>query len=146
MAVFRWGNSWGSLQQFEREMDRLLQTMNVTMRSGRSARSFPAVNIYELDDQYLITAEIPGVLPEDLEISVTSGVLTIKGGRSTDGEIPQDQFRRQERIQGTWERSISLPDRVDEDRLAAELKEGLLKIILPRSPKTAPRHIPVISS
>ncbi|MBV12287.1 Hsp20/alpha crystallin family protein [Rubinisphaera sp.] len=146
MPVFRWGNAWGSMQEFEREMDRLLQSMNITMRSARSARSFPAVNFYEHEDKFLMTAEIPGVQPEDLELSISSGVLNIKGKRQLEPAIPQDQFRRQERMQGSWERSLSLPERVNEEGLEAELKDGVLTITLPRAPQVAPRQIPVITS
>ncbi len=146
MPVFRWGNAWGTLQEFEREMDRLLQHMNITMRTGRSTRSFPAVNFYELDEKFLITAEIPGVLPEDLDLSISTGVLTIKGKRQYDDSIPQEQFRRQERLQGEWERSLSLPERVDEEGLAAELKEGVLIVTLPKAPQHEPRKIPVVMS
>ncbi len=146
MPVFRWGNAWGSLEEFEREMDRLLQSMQMSNRNARSLRAFPAVNLYELDDELVITAEIPGVQPEDLDLSIASGVLTIRGKRSVDSSIPQDQFRRQERMHGKWERVLNLPERVNEDELTAELKEGVLKITLPRAPQTQARQIPVITS
>jgi len=147
MPVFRWGNAWGTLHEFEREMDRLLQNMSLNMRRARANRSFPAVNFYELgDDSFLITAEIPGVLPQDLDLSISGGVLTIKGERKLESTIPDDHFRRQERMHGSWERSLTLPERVDEDGLRAELKEGILKITLPRAKQTKPRQIPVVTS
>lgn len=146
MPVFRWGEAWGTLQEFEREMDRLLQSVNFSMRGARAGRVYPAVNLYELDDEYLITAEIPGVSAEDLDLSIASGVLTMRGKRSTEPTIPEEQYRRRERIHGEWERALALPDRVDEDGLTAELKEGLLKVHLPKLKQSASRQIPVITS
>ena len=60
--------------------------------------------------------------------------------------IPEEQYRRRERIHGEWERALALPDRVDEDGLTAELKEGLLKVHLPKLKQSASRQIPVITS
>lgn len=147
MPVFRWGKAWGSLQEFEREMDRLLQTMNFSLRGGsRAGRVYPAVNLYELDHEFLLTAEIPGVSGDDLDLSIASGVLTLRGRRSLEPTIPEEQYRRRERIYGNWERSLALPERVDEDGLTAELKEGLLKIHLPKVKQAPSRQIPVVTS
>lgn len=146
MPVFRWGNAWGALQEFEQEMDRLLQGMSFSVRGARSGRAFPAVNLYELDDQYLITAEIPGVSPESLDLSIASGVLTLRGQLDSDPTVPEEQYRRRERLHGAWERSLALPDRVDEEGLSAELKEGVLRIHLPKAKQSKPRQIPVVSS
>jgi len=146
MPVFRWGQAWGTLQEFEQEMDRLLQSVHVSIRSARAGRSYPAVNLYELDQEFLLTAEIPGVAAEDLDLSIASGVLTLKGKRSLEPSISEDQYRRRERIHGAWERSLALPERVDEDGLTAELKEGLLKIHLPKARQAPSRQIPVVTS
>lgn len=146
MPVFRWGDAWGTLREFEQEMDRLLQNMNFSVRSARAGRAYPAVNLYELDTQYLITAEIPGVSPESLDLSIASGVLTIRGLREPDATVPEEQYRRRERLHGQWERALALPERVDEEGLSAELKEGILKIRIPKAKQSIPRQIPVVTS
>lgn len=146
MPVFRWGDAWGTLKDFEQEMDRLLQSIHFSVRGTRAGRPFPAVNLYELEDEYLITAEIPGVNGEDLDLSIAGGVLTLRGKRGSDPEIPEEQYRRRERIHGTWERALALPERVDDEGLTAELKEGLLKIHLPKIKQATSRQIPVITS
>ena len=146
MPVFRWGQAWGTLQDFEQGMDRLLQSVNVSLRSARAGRAYPAVNLYELEHEYLLTAEIPGVAAEDLDLSIAAGVLTLKGKRSLEPNISEDQYRRRERIHGSWERALALPERVDEEGLTAELKEGLLKIHLPKVKQAPSRQIPVVSS
>ncbi len=146
MPVFRWGNAWGTLQEFEQEMDRLLQSMSFSVRGARSGRAYPAVNLYELDDQFLITAEIPGVSPDSLDLSIASGVLTIRGQLEADPSVPEEQYRRRERLHGPWERALALPERVDEEGLSAELKEGVLRIRLPKAKQSTPRQIPVVTS
>lgn len=142
MAVFRWRHAWDQFQSLEHEMDRLLQGVNLTLQHVRHGRRFPHVNLYELDDEYLLTAELPGTAVDDLDLTVADGVLTIKGTRESDG-VSAERFRRQERFQGAWLRSMNLPDRVQEAGMTAELRDGILKVHLPKAPATTPRQIPV---
>ena len=141
MAVFRWGHNWDPFRDLEREMDRLLQGVSLTLHGVRFSRRFPQLNLLELEDSYLITAEIPGADPQKLDITMASGTLTIRGQRETPEEARDDSFRRQERFQGPWQRSVQLPDRVDEDNMTAEYSAGVLRITLPKAPSSAPRQI-----
>ncbi|MBL4883439.1 MAG: Hsp20/alpha crystallin family protein, partial [Planctomycetaceae bacterium] len=86
------------------------------------------------------------VSPETLDLSIASGVLTIRGSREPDASIAEEQYRRRERLHGQWERALALPERVDEEGLSAELKEGILKIRIPKAKQTTSRQIPVVSS
>ncbi|MEZ6062536.1 MAG: Hsp20/alpha crystallin family protein [Planctomycetaceae bacterium] len=144
MPVFRWGQSWDPLRDLEREVDRLLQGMNLTLQGVRSVRRFPPVNLIEFPDRFLLTAEIPGMDVNDLEITAAGGLLTIKGVRRPPEEARDDSFRRQERFQGPWQRSIQLPDRVDEEGLKAEYTAGVLRILLPKAELAPSRSIPVV--
>lgn len=142
MAVFRWGQTWDPFRDLEREVDQLLS--NVALFQGiRFGRQYPPVNVYELNDELILTAELPGTRAEDLEVLISGGVLTIKGKRSGPEGISDDRFRRQERPRGSWQRSLSLPDHIQEDRLAAEFNNGVLCIRLPKAPTVRPRQIPV---
>lgn len=143
MPVFRWGHAWNPFQDLEREVDRLLNSMNLTLHGVRLGRSFPAVNFYEYADHYLLTAELPGVLREDLDLSIANGVLTLKGKRSNPEAVSDNNYRRAERYRGSWQRSITLPDRVREEGLKAELTNGILKIRLPKAEESQPRQIPI---
>jgi HSP20 family protein len=143
MAIFRWGQHWDPLHDLEREVDRLLSTV-LSFQGVRFGRQFPAVNVCEQADLYLLTAELPGVRPDDLELTIANGVLTIKGKRSGPDGIPDERFRRQERPRGSWQRSISLPDSVEDERLTAEFVNGVLRIRLPRAPVVRPRQIKVV--
>lgn len=143
MAVFRWGQSWDAFQDLEREVDRILQSVNLTFQGIRFGRQYPPINLYELPDEYLITAELPGLRGEDLELTIAGGVLSMKGRHADPDGAAEERFRRQERPRGIWQRSISLPERVKTDNLNAEFVNGILKIHLPRAEETKPRQIPV---
>lgn len=142
MAVFRWGNAWDAFRDLEREVDRLMGSMNFALQGVRLGRSFPAVNFYEYEDHFLLTSELAGVKKDDLELSIADGILILKGNRLAD-EVPDTNYRRAERFRGSWQRSLSLPDRVQEEGLRAELTNGILKIILPKAPEVTPRQIPI---
>ena len=93
MPVFRWGQAWDAFQDLEREVDRLLQGVNLTLHA-RSTRRFPLINLLDEGERYLLTAEIPGVELSDLDLTAANGVLTIKGVRKAPPEAREDSFRR----------------------------------------------------
>lgn len=142
MPVFRWGNAWDAFRDLEREVDRLMGSMNFTLQGVRLGRRFPAVNFYEYEDHYLLTAELPGMKKSDLDLSIAQGVLTLTGNRTSD-DVPDNCYRRSERYRGQWQRNLNLPERVEEEGLKAELTNGILKITLPKAPEVAPRQIPI---
>lgn len=144
MAVFRWRQTWGTLRDLEREFDRLLESIKVPFPGTRMERQYPPVNIYELDKEFLLIAELPGLGPESLDLTVAGGILTLKGERRGPDGVPDDRFRRHERLRGNWQRKLNLPDRVDEDQVSAEFVNGILKIHLPKLPSVKPRQIPVV--
>ncbi len=141
MAVFRWGHAFDAFRDLEREVDRLMRSL--TMEGFRIGRPFPAVNIYELEDEILLTAELPGVSAEELDLSVANGLLTLKGVRSESPPVQEERYRRSERPVGQWERTFSLPEKVRDEDMFAELNHGVLKLHLPKAPSEEPRRIPV---
>jgi HSP20 family protein len=143
MAVFRWGHSWEAFGDLEREVDRILRSVNLTFQGLRLGRQYPPVNLYELEDEYLLTAELPAMHADDLELTIVGGVLSMKGNRSDLDDVPESSFRRRERPQGSWQRSITLPERVREEALSAEFANGVLRIHLPKAEELQPRRIPV---
>ena len=143
MSVFRWRQNWNPFQDLEREVDRLLNSMNFPLQGVRLGRSFPQINVYELEDRFLLTAELPGVRSSDLELSIAEGCLTLKGQRVPNGEFADDTYRRTERFQGNWQRSIMLPDRALEEGLKADLNHGILKVTFRKAPQTVARQIQV---
>lgn len=143
MAVFRWGAAWNSIHDLEREMDRLLQSVHLSFHSLRVNRPYPAINIYERPDEFLLTAEIPGTKASDLDVSVSGNLLTIKGVRYPEESVSEDTYRRRERRFGPWERTIALPDHVEDEKMNARFVAGVLQLQIPKTPKQTPRQIPV---
>ena len=143
MPIFRWGQPWDPLQDLEREVDRLLQGVNLTLHGVRFSRRFPQVNLVETTDSYILTAEIPGIEVSQIEVTIAASCLTIKGTRLPPEEARDDAFRRQERFHGPWLRKIQLPDRVDEDGMRADYSNGILRVTLPKTPSSAVRRIKV---
>ncbi len=143
MAVFRWGSPLDAFRDMEREMDRVLRSVNQAFEGLRIGRPYPPLNVYERPEEFLLTAELPGVRTEDLELSVANGHLVLKGQRLEPHDMPPERYRRSERQHGHWERAIPLPDRVQEEQMSAEFVNGVLTVHLPKAPSTQPRQIPI---
>jgi len=143
MPTFHWGNAFDAFRDLEREVDRLMQNVGRTLEGVRFGRPYPPINFYDLDDEYLLTAELPGTRVDDFELTVANGALTIRGRRTADDGIPEERYRRSERPRNEWERSFALPERIVEDDIHAELKHGVLKLHLPKAPSTQPRTIQI---
>jgi len=106
-------------------------------------RFVPAVDIKETDDKYLIEAELPGIKKEDVHIEVKDGVLTLRGERKHEEEKSEGNYTRIERAYGQFQRSFTLPVNVEEDKISASYKDGVLAIELPKGEKAKPKQIEV---
>jgi HSP20 family protein len=131
-----------------REMDRLQQQMNRLYDSYspsrlRPAAGFPAMNIWSSNDGLKVTAEVPGVQPTDIDISVVGDTLTLTGERKPDEHQEDIQYHRQERGYGKFSRSIQLPYKVDIKKVEATFSNGVLSVDLPRADEDKPRKIVV---
>ena len=146
MPVFQWRQSWDQFRDLEREMDRLLESIKLPFHNLRLQRQFPAVNFYELEDKYLLVAEMPGIVAQDVELTVAGGVLTLAGNRAEPPDVTDDAFRRRERPHGAWQRALTIPERVREDQVTADFSDGVLFVHLPKADDVKPRQIPVASN
>lgn len=144
MPIFHWGQNWEPLHDLERQVDQLLEGFRIPFRTIRLERQFPPINLYELDGEFLLTAELPGMTSDKLEVTVRGGVMTLRGDRSGTGPVGEDHFRRHERSWGPWERSFGIPDRVDTEHVTAELNDGILRLHLPKLPESPSRQITVV--
>jgi HSP20 family protein len=102
----------------------------------------PPVDLHETGDAYVLTAEVPGLAREDMQIHVRDGRLTLSGTRH-ERPVPCEQYHRVERGHGTFNRSFQLPLPIAADRIVADLKDGVLTVTVPKSPETPPRRIRV---
>ncbi len=103
----------------------------------------PAVDIAEEKDAYIIHADLPGVKPEDIDVSMENGVLTIRGERKDEKSVDQEGYKLVERVQGTFYRRFSLPDSADPDHITAKAEHGVLVIRIPKHEKARTHRIEV---
>jgi HSP20 family protein len=103
----------------------------------------PSVDISETEGEYQIKAEIPDVKKEDVKVTLEDGVLTIQGERKYEKEEKGKKYHRIERSYGSFVRTFSLPDVIDEEKVKAEFKDGVLNLHLPKSEKAKPKAIDV---
>lgn len=110
----------------------------------KAARTFvPAVDIEETQDGYLLTADVPGVSPEDIDITVENGVLTVKGERHAERREDKEGYRRLERSFGSFQRSFVLPKGVNAEGVQANVENGQLKLRVPKPVASLPRKISI---
>ena len=103
----------------------------------------PALDISERKDAYLVTVELPGLKPEDLDITMEDGLLTIQGERQFTQESSEQQFHRVERRYGAFRRSITLPAHVTAEGIQASFEDGVLQILVPKAEEAKPKRIQV---
>ena len=103
----------------------------------------PSVDIAETPEEFVVKAELPEVKKEDVKVSVTNGVLRVEGHRKQEKEENGKKFHRIERSYGSFLRTFTLPDNVDEAKLRAEFKDGMLMLRLPKSEKAKPKAIEI---
>jgi len=150
MALIQWREAfepfrdWRELQE---RMNRLFEARFGPSVFGveRGTSTFPPLDIREDAESVYIIAEVPGVTLENLDVSITGDTLTIKGERKAL-DVPEEKFHRRERPFGHFTRLVSLPARVDAEKIHAALRDGILKIALPKSESARPRTIKVAQS
>lgn len=103
----------------------------------------PKVDMYEKDDKIIVKAEAPGINKDDIKISISDGILNIKGELREEDEVKDEDYYYSERSFGSFSRRLRLPAEVDEDKVKASFGDGVLNIELPKSSKSRPREIKV---
>lgn len=136
---------WNSMEQLRREMGRLFEGQPSAEEESNIATSdwVPAVDIKETEKEFLIHADIPGVDPDDIDVHMEDGMLTIKGERESETKEEKDGYKRVERQHGTFYRRFSLPDTANADKIRAKSKNGVLEITIPKQEKAQARKIEV---
>ncbi len=144
MALVKW-DAWREMEDF---FDRYMKSFGA-LRGGGTHEPIaagdwsPRVDIAETDGEFVVKAEIPEVRKEDVRVTVDKGVLTLQGERKQEKEEKGKKFHRVERYYGTFSRSFSLPENVDESRVTASFKDGMLTVQLPKSGEPKPKAIDV---
>jgi HSP20 family protein len=142
MSGMHWQRRWDPFRDFQREVGRLFESLE-PVQHWRVARGVPPINLYDSGDHYILTAQLPGVGPEEVDLSITGETLTIRGDRKRAEGVSEDHYRRQERHFGRWTRTITLPDRVNSTNVSASFANGVLTVSLPKAEEAKPRQINV---
>lgn len=130
------------MERMEREMDRLFETFFPRRRRFFEAE-FPPMNVWTNSEGAVVTVEVPGVNPEQLELAVVGDTLTLRGKRVAE-DLPEGaRYQRRERFQGEFARSLQLPFTIDAEHVEAQYENGILTITLPRAEADKPKRITV---
>lgn len=146
MAVFGpssqdpWGDALGALRRIQEEMNRTLGG------AATPATEYPPVNVWRGEDGVIVTAEVPGVGIDAVEVIVHQNTLTIKGSKDGDAGGREISYHRRERATGGFARTIALPFNVDAGRVKATAEAGILSIELPRPEADKPRRIQITTA
>jgi HSP20 family protein len=144
MNLIRYNNPWNLLNTLQRDLyNPDFNRLNEDDASVATANWAPSVDISENEKNFTLLADIPGVDPKDIEISMEKGVLTIKGERSSENVEEGENFRRVERESGQFYRRFTLPDSADADKIQAKSEHGVLKITIPKQEVAVSRRIEV---
>lgn len=103
----------------------------------------PSIDIKEQDNQYVIRADVPGVDPKNIEVSMDKGILTIKGHTETETKEEREDYLHLERSQGSFYRSVRLPNSSDSSKISAKTKNGVLEIIVPKAKENQVQKIQI---
>lgn len=140
------GTIWSPLEALRNEIDQLFEDFapsrwrsseralfGRTLPSFKKWTSAPAVDVIEKEDAYEVTAEVPGLDAENIEVRLSDGVLSIRGEKHEDREESRQEYHLSERRYGSFQRSFRLPDTIDADRVEAYFGKGVLTVKLPKS-------------
>lgn len=141
MAILKW-DPFKDLQAIQEKIDRIFEE-SLRGKDIASGLWTPAVDIYETDDAIILEAELPGMNEKDIEVRVEDNVLTIKGERKIEQERKEENYYRMERYYGAFQRSFTLPSNVETDKIRAEYKKGILKVLMPKKEQAKPKQIKV---
>jgi len=146
MTLTRW-DPFRELEEMSTRLNRFFGQPNGRQLTGDSGLSLadwtPALDIEETEGEYVVKADLPDVGKDDVKVEVLDGMLSVSGERRQEKEEKGKRFHRVERAYGRFERRLSLPSEVDAQKIAADFKNGVLHVHLPKSPAARPQSISV---
>lgn len=141
---------WSLINLLHRDLDQIAGQRFGLAGSGENGHSVadwvPAVDIVEEKDRFVLRADVPGVKPEDIDVSMENGVLSVSGQRLQEATEEVDGVRRMERLSGRFYRRFNLPETADADAISARSNNGILEVVIPKQPEVKARRITVASS
>jgi HSP20 family protein len=134
------------LGRMRKELDLLTHGLSRGVFREPKAGVFPLMNVTEDKDNYYVRSELPGIKPDDLDISVTGDTLSIAGERKLPVEDKNARYHRREREAGTFSRTVSLPAQLDTGKVEARCTDGILTVVLPKAETAKPKQIAIKAS
>lgn len=133
------------LERMRREMDKVWDSFfeRRPTRVEEVAEWLPTLDVSETKDEYMVKAELPGIDPKDIDISLTNDLLTIKGEKKQEKEEKEENYHVIERTYGSFTRSVRLPGQVQSDKINANFKNGVLKVTLPKTEEAKKKEIKI---
>jgi HSP20 family protein len=144
MAILGWPYRWNPIKevtQLQQQLGELLSEREGPLGWLSRGRGYPAVNVVTTPRELVVTAQLPGVSRDDIDLTITENTIAIKGERRTPELPPDARYHRQERQAGAFVRAVQLPDNVDTEKAVARYVSGILTVTLPRVAETGPRRI-----
>ena len=132
---------WGLLSRFNRDFDGLLGGAPST-----AVAFIPAVDVREEADRFVVEADLPGVVPADIEVTAEKGILTLRGERKSEKREQSTGYERLERVTGSFTRRFALPENVQADAIKAKFTHGVLEVSIPKQPVVAAKRVQVESN
>ena len=136
MTLVKWNPTRSLMTDFDRIFDSMFNHDWPRLSVGQSW--MPAVDVKETEKEFFLTADMPGLDKKDVSIDIHDGVITIQGERSTDNDKSVDGYRIRERHLGSFNRSFRLPDNLNEEKIDAKFKNGVLTVTLPKAKEIIP--------
>ena len=133
------------MNRLHRDLDRLMN-VGATGEDEAVANWIPAIDIREEEKQFVLHADLPGVDPANIDVTLDNGVLTIRGRRELEERDERKGYRRVERVSGEFYRRFSLPDTADSNAVKARYANGVLEVTIPKQQQVLPRRISVESN
>lgn len=149
MALMKLNPTWPTMEtayptRLGRLLEQMFDTSFVRDENGSLFTGWmPAVDVIEEKDTIRLVAELPGVKPEDVKISLENNILTIAGEKKKETDVKDERVRRYERTYGAFERTFTLPATIDPHKIVATYEAGLLTVELPKMEAAKPRQITV---
>lgn len=130
-------------EEIKQVFDRFFDTGDTDESAVVTAQWVPRVDIKEEPNRFVLYADLPGIDPQDIDVQMDKGILSIRGERKSESTTETERFSRVERRYGSFHRRFALPDSADPDGIAAHGRNGVLEIVIPKKPETTPRRIQV---
>ncbi len=134
---------WHPFHEFDDVLNRYHTGMPTKSFDNSTSEWSPLADITETDEAFHVKAELPGVKKEDVNVSLSNGVLTLKGERKTEEETKDEKQHRIERFHGTFVRRFDMPDNIDQENISADYVDGVLELNIPKTTKKLPETMKV---